>query len=167
MNNKNKFILTSIVTLGVITSGCYMRSNDGMTDTSLGGISESFFGSPRNTTDSSDPNSYNQASGSTSTTNTASGSGYSNNAPSTPQSNGSMDRVDNLNLNNALSNQADDKATTWVNPSSNKRYTVTPKSSVNTGSDYCRTYTMNTIIDGQSQTITGRACKVNGKWVKQ
>lgn len=155
MNKNNKIILASIVTLGILTSGCYTQSGDEMTDTSLGGISESFFGSPRYTSDSTDPNIDN------------SGSSYSDQPSSTPKSSSGMGRVDDLNLNNALNNQSDNKATTWVNPSTNKRYTVTPKSTMNTGGDYCRTYTMNTIIDGQSQTITGRACRVNGKWVKQ
>lgn len=97
--------------------------------------------------------------------NSATGAGVPPNGPGPAAEN--MDNVDNLNLNNSLQNQSDNKSTTWVNPNSNVRYTVTPTTTVNDGNNYCRDYSVNKIINGQSQTVTERACRVNGRWVKQ
>jgi surface antigen len=95
------------------------------------------------------------------------GSDFESSVPVNQPINQDMDKVDSLNLNNSLQNQTDNKSTTWVNPNSNIRYTVTPKSTDNDGKSYCRDYTVNKIIDGQSQTVTERACRIDGRWVKQ
>ncbi len=78
-----------------------------------------------------------------------------------------MDRVDAMNVNNALENQKDNRATTWVNPNNNARYTVTPTVTTNDGSKYCREYQMHSTINGNSEFVTGRACRINGRWVQQ
>lgn len=78
-----------------------------------------------------------------------------------------MDSVDAMNVNHALETQKDNRATTWVNPNTDTRYTVTPVSTTNDGSKYCRQYKMHSIINGKSEFVTGRACRVNGQWVQQ
>lgn len=78
-----------------------------------------------------------------------------------------MDRVDAMNVNNALENQKDNRASTWVNPNTNTRYTVTPTATSNDGSTYCRDYQMHSTIDGRSEYVNGRACRINGRWVQQ
>jgi surface antigen len=82
-----------------------------------------------------------------------------------------MDKVDAANLNQALESHPDHSASTWVNPNTQNHYTVTPTRTYNSTVDDttvpCRTYTMQAIIDGKSQFVTGRACRVNGQWVAQ
>lgn len=78
-----------------------------------------------------------------------------------------MDQIDRMNVQNALENQADNRGSTWINPNNNTRYTVTPTSTNNERGTYCRTYKMQAIIDGKSEFVNGRACRVNGQWVKQ
>jgi len=79
----------------------------------------------------------------------------------------SMDKIDTMNVNNALENQRDNRASTWVNPNSNARYTVTPTATTNDGSKYCRDYQMHSTINGNSEFVTGRACRINGRWIQQ
>lgn len=153
MTNKFKVLYSSIILLvGLSLAGCGQQGPNETMGTVIGGIGGGLLGSQ-----------IGGGSGNTAATiggaaiGAAIGGSVGNN----------MDRVDNLNLNNALQNQRDNKSTTWVNPNSNKRYTVTPTTTSNDGDNYCRDYSMNTIIDGQSQTVTGRACRVNGRWVKQ
>jgi uncharacterized protein YcfJ len=78
-----------------------------------------------------------------------------------------MDRVDSMNLNNALETQTDNRASTWVNPNTNTKYRVTPTATSNDGSKYCRDYQMHSTINGKSEFVTGRACRINGRWVQQ
>jgi len=59
---------------------------------------------------------------------------------------------------------------TWVEPQTNNRYTVTPTrtytGNVNGQQSVCRDYNMDAYIDGRLQQVRGRACRdANGQWV--
>ena len=148
---KTTILISNLFAFIIALSGCNSQPNETM-GTVLGGIGGGIIG--------------NQVGGGTGQT-VATIAGATIGAMAGNAVGQSMDRVDTLNMNNALQNQSDNKSTTWVNPKSNVRYTVTPTTSSNDGSNYCRDYKMNTIIDGRSETVTGRACRENGKWVKQ
>ncbi|MBP9722316.1 MAG: glycine zipper 2TM domain-containing protein [Gammaproteobacteria bacterium] len=78
-----------------------------------------------------------------------------------------MDKIDAMNVNSALENQKDNRGSTWVNPNTNARYTVTPTATTHDGSTACRDYKMQAIINGNSEFVNGRACRINGRWVQQ
>lgn len=150
---KNLLFITIFSILAISTTGC--SSADGPNETMgtvLGGIGGGLLGSQF-------------GSGSGQTAATIAGATVGAMVGKSVGKN--MDKVDNLNLNNALQNQSDNKSTTWVNPKTNVRYTVTPTSTDNEGDQYCRDYKINKIINGESKTVTERACRVNGRWVKQ
>ena len=72
--------------------------------------------------------------------------------------------------NYALDRAPDYQPTTWTEPQTNNRYTVTPTNTynapVNGQQSVCRDYTMDAFIDGRMQQVKGRACKdTTGQWV--
>lgn len=148
----NKIILSGLLAITIATAGCANESGNETMGTVLGAVGGGLLGSTI-------------GSGSGRTAATIGGAAVG--AMVGKNVGKRMDKVDNLNLNNALQNQSDNKASTWVNPNNNVRYTVTPTSTSNDGGRYCRTYKVNKIIDGQSKTVSETACRVNGQWVKQ
>ncbi|MAZ77519.1 MAG: hypothetical protein CMF39_02465 [Legionellaceae bacterium] len=77
-----------------------------------------------------------------------------------------MDETDKLKAQQALERDRDHQSSTWVNPNTNDRYTVTPTRTTTSGSQPCRDYTMNvTMADGKQKTVYGRACRTaDGSW---
>ena len=83
---------------------------------------------------------------------------------------GMMSNQSRERTNYALESQANNQPTTWTEPETNNRYTVTPtrtySGNVNGSQTVCRDYKMDAYIDGRLQQITGKACKdASGQWV--
>ena len=83
---------------------------------------------------------------------------------------GVMSNQSRQRTNYALDQAPNNAPTTWTEPKSNNRYTVTPtntyNSNVNGQKTTCRDYNMDAYIDGRLQQVKGRACKdATGQWV--
>jgi surface antigen len=77
----------------------------------------------------------------------------------------SMDREDRLNSQRALETYSDNRSSSWENPNTGNRYTVTPTSTYETASGPCREYTTKAVIGGRPETIYGKACRQSdGSW---
>ena len=78
-----------------------------------------------------------------------------------------MDSADSNKTYNALNNNPTNKASHWKNKKTGARYTVVPTSNHMAMGHYnnCRTYRTTAVINGQSQTVNGTACRqANGTW---
>ena len=76
-----------------------------------------------------------------------------------------MDRKDQMLLNRALENQPTGQTTSWKNPDTGNRYSVTPTKTYRSSRGPCRKFLINGIVNGRPQQIVGRACrKPNGTW---
>jgi len=80
-----------------------------------------------------------------------------------------MDKYDTAQLNQAFETGKSNTATTWVNPDTKNKYTVTPKPAVTDKAGRpCRDASIEAIIDGQPQTVVTRACRTpEGVWELQ
>ena len=83
---------------------------------------------------------------------------------------GMMSNQSRQRTNYALDQAPNNAPTTWTEPQTNNRYTVTPtrtyNSNVNGQQSVCRDYNMDAYIDGRLQQVKGRACKdATGQWV--
>lgn len=77
----------------------------------------------------------------------------------------SMDKVDQMQMNQALEREQSGQTSTWRNPDTGNRYSVTPKRTYYRGNQPCRDFTTRAVINGQVQTVYGRACrKADGSW---
>ena len=78
----------------------------------------------------------------------------------------SMDRQDQLEINQALENGRTGQVTEWHNPDSGNTYYVTPTQTYYRDDDQpCRDFTTKAIIGGKTETIYGKACrKADGTW---
>lgn len=78
----------------------------------------------------------------------------------------SMDELDQMKMNQALESNHCNQSSSWVNPDSGNRYSITPKRTYS--NDYgqpCREYTTTAIIGGKRQQIYGTACRTaDGSW---
>jgi len=80
----------------------------------------------------------------------------------------SMDDTDRLKIAHSLETVRTDVPTTWSNPDTNNRYTVTPTRTYNANDGPCREYTVDAIIGGKKEKIYGRACRQSdGSWKVQ
>ena len=78
----------------------------------------------------------------------------------------SMDKIDRMNMSQALERAPTEQATSWANPDSGNRYTVTPTNTYRSQGKPCREYVMTAIIGGKAEKIRGRACrKGSGDWI--
>jgi len=77
-----------------------------------------------------------------------------------------MDDNDRQQTGFALENSETGQTTQWVNPDTGYRYEVLPTSTFQSNSGQpCRNYTMQAVIDGRNETITGTACRqADGTW---
>ena len=79
-----------------------------------------------------------------------------------------MDDTDRLKAGRVLEANPTGVGTTWVNPDSNYKYTVTPTNTYTAQSGPCREYTTEAIIGGQVETVYGTACRqADGSWQVQ
>jgi surface antigen len=76
-----------------------------------------------------------------------------------------MDRNDQLKAARALETSKNGQETTWRNPDTGQRYTVTPTRTYESSSGPCRDFTTVTEIDGRQEHVQGNACRqADGTW---
>lgn len=79
-----------------------------------------------------------------------------------------MDKYDRRQLNAAYENTPSNQTTTWVNPDSGKRYSVTPQPAYHEHNRVCRKAEIDAVIDGKKQKTLATACRnEQGQWVLQ
>ncbi len=76
-----------------------------------------------------------------------------------------MDERDHQQTNLALENSRTGQSTEWSNPDSGNQYSIQPTRTFQAASGPCRDYTMDAVIDGRNETVTGTACRQpDGTW---
>ena len=76
-----------------------------------------------------------------------------------------MDENDHQRTSQALENSRTDETTQWVNPDSGNQYRIQPTNTYQAASGPCRDYTMQAVIDGRNETMSGTACRQpDGTW---
>ena len=77
-----------------------------------------------------------------------------------------MDRLDQMKMQNALETASTGNKANWHNPDSGNTYTMIPtKTYYPQQNRPCRDYQLHAVIDGKNENITGRACRqANGSW---
>jgi surface antigen len=77
-----------------------------------------------------------------------------------------MDDTDRLKTQRALERVRTNEASSWTNPDTGNRYSVTPTRTYNEGGRACREYTTRATIGGRAEVIRGTACRQpDGSWV--
>ena len=77
----------------------------------------------------------------------------------------SMDETDRLKTAHALEATRTGVPSSWRNPDTGYQYTVTPTRTYDTAGAPCRDYTVDAIIDGRREMVTGTACRQpDGSW---
>jgi surface antigen len=80
----------------------------------------------------------------------------------------SMDTTDRLRTGMALEGVRTGVTTTWRNPDTQTAYAVTPTRTFETSSGPCRDFTIQTLMEGRQQQVTGTACRQpDGTWRMQ
>lgn len=78
---------------------------------------------------------------------------------------GRMDERDHQRTSMALENSRTGQSTEWINPDSGNQYSIRPTNTYRADSGPCRDYTMQAVIDGRNETVTGTACRQpDGTW---
>ena len=76
-----------------------------------------------------------------------------------------MDEEDHRRTSMALENTRTNETTEWLNPDSGNQYSIQPTNTYQADSGPCRDYTMQAVIDGRNETVTGTACRqADGTW---
>ena len=80
-----------------------------------------------------------------------------------------MDKVDRMQVGQALEKTPTGQSTSWTNPDNGNQYTVQPTKTYQTqqGSttQACREYTTTAIIGGKKEEVYGKACRTDdGSW---
>ena len=80
-----------------------------------------------------------------------------------------MDDADRMNTAIALNDSRTGEATTWVNPDTGNRYTVTPTRTYEQSGGPCREFSLDARVGGRpDQEIYGTAClQADGAWLVQ
>lgn len=77
----------------------------------------------------------------------------------------SMDETDRLKVSHSLETVRTGVASQWRNPDNGNSYTVVPTRTYENAGTPCREYTVNGIIGGKKEKITGTACRqADGSW---
>ncbi|MFC3907968.1 RT0821/Lpp0805 family surface protein [Legionella dresdenensis] len=77
----------------------------------------------------------------------------------------SMDKLDRLEMQQALETAPTGKAVNWRNPDTGNSYTVRSTRTYYTNQQPCREYTTRAIIGGKTQEVYGKACRqADGSW---
>lgn len=77
----------------------------------------------------------------------------------------SMDRQDQLNMQQAIVNTPVDEQATWTNERRHTTYTVTPLRNYHHEGKYCREYETTVTIGGEKKQAYGKACRQpDGAW---
>ena len=76
-----------------------------------------------------------------------------------------MDDTDRLKAGQVLERNPTGVGSTWVNPDSNYKYTVTPTNTYEAQSGPCREFTTDAVIGGKHEKVYGTACRqADGSW---
>ena len=76
-----------------------------------------------------------------------------------------MDDGDRYRAGQALERTPTHQSSSWANPDTGNRYSVTPTKTYYADSNPCREYTTEAWIDGRQETIYGTACRQSdGSW---
>jgi len=76
-----------------------------------------------------------------------------------------MDRNDRLYAQQTLEYNRSNQSSTWVNPDSGTRYSMTPTHTYQGASGPCREYETEAMIGGRRETVYGQACRQpDGSW---
>lgn len=76
-----------------------------------------------------------------------------------------MDKVDRMQMQQALETAPVGHPVSWKNPDNGNSYTVKPTKTYYTNNQPCREYTTHALIGGKSQEIYGKACRrTDGSW---
>ena len=76
-----------------------------------------------------------------------------------------MDEVDRMKTAATLENVRTGVSSSWQNPDTGHRYTVTPTETYETSSGPCREYTIDAEIGGRTEQVYGTACRQSdGSW---
>ena len=76
-----------------------------------------------------------------------------------------MDENDQYRSQQALEENPVNQTSSWSNPDTGNSYDVTPTRTYQASSGPCREYTTQAVINGQSETIYGNACRQpDGSW---
>ena len=80
-----------------------------------------------------------------------------------------MDKYDQARLNQVYESSPSNQRTQWVNPDTNRSYTVTPKPAYTQPSgQVCREAEILATVDGRPEKVVSTACRDNdGRWVIQ
>ena len=77
-----------------------------------------------------------------------------------------MDDTDQLKAQQALESTRTNESSSWSNPDTGNRYTVTPTRTYDSGGRNCRDYSTRAYIGGRQEVVHGTACRdSNGSWV--
>lgn len=77
----------------------------------------------------------------------------------------SMDKVDRMNTAATLENVRTGVSSSWRNPDTGNRYTVTPTETYETSGGPCREYSIDADIGGRTEKVYGTACRQpDGRW---
>ncbi len=78
----------------------------------------------------------------------------------------SLDKLDEVNTNKALETTKTSETSSWVNPDSGNRYSVTPVHTYqSTEGRYCREYQSTVQVGGEQVQSYGTACRqADGSW---
>ncbi|MGE3919630.1 MAG: RT0821/Lpp0805 family surface protein [Gammaproteobacteria bacterium] len=77
----------------------------------------------------------------------------------------SMDKVDRMQMSQAIESNKTGQTKTWHNPDTGNTYSVTPTKTYQRNDQPCRDYTTKAIIGGKTETIYGHACRMaDGTW---
>ncbi len=77
----------------------------------------------------------------------------------------SMDEVDRMKTAATLENVRTGVSSTWKNPDTGNKYTVTPIKTYETSAGPCREYTVDAVVAGKPEKVYGTACRrADGSW---
>lgn len=81
----------------------------------------------------------------------------------------SLDQLDEANTNKALETTRTNQTSSWINPDSGNKYSLTPLKTYEANSGrYCREYQSTVIIGGEQVQSYGTACRQDdGSWEVQ
>jgi surface antigen len=76
-----------------------------------------------------------------------------------------MDEADKLKAAQALESTPTGQHSTWQNPDTGARYTMTPTKTYEASAGPCRDFTVNADVDGKAEKVSGTACRQSdGSW---
>lgn len=80
----------------------------------------------------------------------------------------SMDETDRLKTAHSLETVRTGVPSSWRNPDTGNQYTVVPTRTYKASSGPCREYSVDAVIGGKSEELTGTACRqADGSWKTQ